>query len=351
MSTSTRTDDTTPMRDSLAIDARALEPWMRAHVADFVGPIELRQFKGGQSNPTYLVATPRARYVLRRKPPGQLLASAHAVDREYRVMTALALTAVPVARTFAYCADAGVIGTEFYVMEFVSGRVFWDTSFDSVAREQRAAYFDALNATIASLHTVDFRAVGLSDFGRAEQYVARQVARWSRQYLQDDAAGRVPAMDRLIEWLPANLPPEQPAALVHGDYRADNVVFHETEPRVLAVLDWELATIGDPLADFTYHLTMYHMPSAAIPGLLGKDLKALGIPSEQAYLEAYCRRTGRHGLPHLDFYLAFCFFRLAAIFHGIRGRVVRGTAVSPRARDYASHVETLADLAWRHVER
>ena len=343
---------TTLPRPGFELDTARLEPWLSAHVEGFRGPLEVRQFSGGQSNPTYLLVTPQRRYVLRRKPPGQLLASAHAVDREYRVITALGRhTDVPVARSFALCTDDAVIGTWFYVMEHVDGRIFWDAGFPEVSREARPLYFDALNAAIASLHNVDYVAADLGDFGKPGGYFARQIARWSKQYREDAAAGRVAAMERLIEWLPAHIPPGEEASVVHGDYRCDNVVFHPTEPRVLAILDWELATIGHPLADFGYHLMTWRMPPLGVAGLAGRDFAALNIPTEDEYVAAYCRRTGREGIPHLDFYVAFCFFRLAGICHGIRGRVIRGTAVSARAREHAKTVEAIAALAWEQAER
>lgn len=337
----------------MQFDLARLEEYLRVHVPEYQGPLCVRQFKGGQSNPTYLLITPGRHYVLRRKPPGQLLASAHAVDREYRVVSALGTqTQVPVARTYALCMDDSVIGTSFYVMEHVEGRIFWDPAFPEVPRELRRQYFSSTNAAIASLHRVDPAAVGLADFGKASGYLARQIARWSKQYREDEAAGRVAAMDRLIEWLPQHLPArKQSPAIVHGDFRVDNLVFHPSEPRLLAILDWELSTIGDPLADFAYHLMMYRMPTLAIPGLLGRDFDALGIPREEQYVAAYCAGTGRAEIPELDFYVAFCMFRFAGIIHGIRGRVLRGTAVSSRAREHAQHVETIADLAWQQAAR
>lgn len=340
-------------RPGLEFDVAALEAYLLREMPGFQGPLQVRQFPGGQSNPTYRLLTPRCSYVLRRKPPGQLLPSAHAVDREFRVMRALAeRTNVPVARTHVLCMDRAVIGTEFYVMDFMQGRTFWDPCLPDVPREQRAALFDAMNDALARLHAVTPQAAGLEDFGRAEAYLARQFSRWSKQYLADEQAGRVPAMDRLLEWLPAHMPAVEPApAVVHGDYRIDNLIFHPVEPRVIAIMDWELATIGDPLADFAYHVMMYRMSNASIPGLLGRDTMALGVPAESEYVQAYCRRRGLPGMDNLDFYLAFCMFRLAAIFHGIRGRVVRGTAVSPQARKYAAEVEGMAELAWAQAQR
>ncbi|HPF28400.1 MAG TPA: phosphotransferase [Steroidobacteraceae bacterium] len=339
------------VRPGLEIDAGRLGDWLAANVPGYRGPLAVRQFSGGQSNPTYLLETASANYVLRRKPPGELLASAHAVEREYRVLRALTDVPVPAPRAVALCEDPQVIGTVFYVMEHVAGRIFWDSSFPELPRNDRGQYVDATNAAIASLHCVDYQAVGLADFGRAEGYVARQVARWSKQYLSDPQAGRVDALDRLVEWLPQHVPATASIAVVHGDFRCDNLVFHPSEPRVLAILDWELATIGDPIADFAYLLMIYRLPSLAFPGLAGIDLQAQGIPSERQFVDAYCRRTGRDSLPNLDVYLAYCMFRLAAIFHGIRGRVLRGTAVSPRAREYAQHVEALAGFAWQQAER
>ena len=340
---------TADVREQHRFDEARLLDWMQAHVEGFQGPLTVQQFKGGQSNPTYKLITPHRNYVMRRKPPGTLLASAHAVDREYRVITALYGVGFPVARTFGLCMDESVIGTAFYVMDCVDGRVIWDTRFPDVPAETRAAYFDAMNATIAQLHTVDYAKIGLAEFGKTGNYFERQIGRWSKQYLADDAAGRVADMDRLVEWLPAHIPPGDDCGIVHGDYRCDNMIFHPTEPKVLAVLDWELSTLGHPLADFTYHLMMYRMPPGITAGLFGADLQALKIPTESEYLKAYCQRTGRAGIDHLGFYFAFNMFRLAAIIHGIRGRVARGTAASAHAKQMASFVEPLAELAWKQT--
>ena len=343
---------TTEVRPDLCFDAGRLAAFLQDHVAGFSGPLQVRQFKGGQSNPTYLLSTPSKEYVLRRKPPGDLLPSAHAVDREYRVLTALGRhTDVPVPKTHALCTDEQVIGTWFYVMDHVRGRIFWDPAFPELEKPDRMAHALALCDALARLHRVVPDAVGLGDYGRPTGYVARQIARWSKQYVEDRDAGRVESMDRLIEWLPRNVPPvEPPPAIVHGDFRADNVIFHPTAPEVLAILDWELSSLGDPLADFAYYLMVYRMPTLSIPGLLGKDVAALGLPSEEQCIEHYCRVTGRRGIDHLEFYVAFCMFRLAGIFHGIRGRLIRGTAVSAQAREYSRHVEAIADLAWRQAQ-
>ena len=341
---------TDEVREQHRFDQTRLLAWMQAHVEGFVGPLTVQQFKGGQSNPTYKLITPSRNYVLRRKPPGELLASAHAVDREYRVITALHGAGFPVARTYGLCTDESVIGTWFYVMDCVDGRVIWDTSFPDVSREQRRAYFDAMNATMAQLHTIDYAKLGLADYGKTGNYFERQIGRWSKQYLADEAAGHVAAMDRMVEWLPTHIPAGDESTLVHGDYRSDNMIFHPTEPRVLAVLDWELSTLGHPLGDFAYHLMMYRMPPGVTAGLVGTDLSAMGIPTEAEYVAAYCARTGRQRIEQLDFYIAFNLFRLAAIIHGIRGRVVRGTAASAHAKQMAAFVEPLADLAWKQAQ-
>ena len=339
------------IRAGQEIDPVRLDAWMRENVEGYAGPLTIEQFKGGQSNPTYKLTTPHQNYVLRRKPPGILLPSAHAVDREYKVITALHGQGFPAPRTFGLCKDDAVIGTWFYVMDCVEGRVIWDATFPDVAREDRRAYFDAMNKTIADLHMIDIDKAGLSDFGKPGNYFARQIGRWSKQYLEDKDAGVVPSMDRLVEWLPNNIPPGDETSVVHGDYRCDNMIFHKTEPKVLAVLDWELSTLGHPLADFSYHLMMYRMPPAATTGLIGNDLAALNIPTEEEYVAAYCARTGRDGIPNLDFYVAYNMFRLAGIIHGIRGRVVRGTAASAHAKKTAEGVELLADLAWEQAQK
>ncbi len=350
MDKQTQFSGTGDVRDQHRFDEASLLAWMHSNVKGFAGPLTVEQFKGGQSNPTYKLITPGQNYVLRRKPPGTLLASAHAVDREYRVITALYGAGFPVARTFGLCMDESVLGTSFYVMDCVDGRVIWDTRFPDVAPEMRRDYFDAMNATIAQLHNIDYAKIGLADYGKTGNYFERQIGRWSKQYLADEAAGRIGDMDKLVEWLPAHIPPGDEAAIVHGDYRCDNMIFHPTEPKVLAVLDWELSTLGNPLADFAYHLMMYRMPPGITAGLVGANLAELRIPSESDYVAMYCARTGRKGIDNLSFYLAFNMFRLAAIIHGIRGRVVRGTAASTHAKTMASFVEPLAALAWKQAQ-
>lgn len=347
MDRSAQNSGTGAVRAGQEFDTGALAAWLEDHVEDYAGPLTVEQFKGGQSNPTYKLTTPGRAYVMRRKPPGKLLPGAHAIEREYRVITALGRQGFPVAKSYGLCEDESVVGTAFYVMEMVEGRIVWDTTFPDVSAAERPAYFDAMNATMAQLHMIDPEAAGLGDYGKPGNYFARQIGRWSKQYVEDVEAGRVAAMDRLVEWLPANIPPDEPQPrVIHGDFRCDNMIFHPTEPRVLAVLDWELSTLGHPLADFTYNALMYRMPAGITTGLIGTDLAALNIPSEADYVAAYCRRTGRDGIPDLDFYMAFNLFRLAGIVHGIKGRVARGTATSAHAAQMAASLEILADLAW-----
>lgn len=341
---------TTRVRAGFHFDEGRLAEWMRANVEGYRGPLAVEQFKGGQSNPTYKIVTRRRCYVLRRKPPGLLLKGAHAVEREAKILTALSAVGYPVAHVYGLCLDDGVIGTWFYVMEHVQGRIFWDATFPNVPRDERPAYFRAMSDTLARLHVVDYQSIGLRDFSRPGNYFCRQIARWSRQYLEDLSAGRDPAIDRLIEWLPAHVPSNDETRIVHGDFRCDNLIFHPTEPRVLAVLDWELSTLGSPLADFAYHAMMYHMPPDIVAGLAGSDLSLLNIPSEAAYIDDYCRSTGRASIPDYNFYLAFNFFRLAAIFHGIRGRVARGTAISADALRRSQSFSALANIGWSHAE-
>jgi len=344
--------DTRPVAPQHAIDALRLGEWLAAHVAPLDGPLEVAQFKGGQSNPTYLLAAGRQRYVLRRKPPGKLLPSAHAVDREFRVIKALADTDVPVARAHALCEDESVIGTAFYVMEYVAGRVFWDPRLPDLDPAQRAAVHDEINRVVAALHSVDYAAVGLGDYGRSGEYIARQVARWSKQY-QASETEKIEAMDNLIAWLPANIPAGDETSIVHGDYRIDNVIFHPDEPRILAVLDWELSTLGHPLADFAYHCMVWRIPPGVFRGLGGLDLAALGIPSEQDYVAAYCRRTGRVGIEPRDweYYMVYNMFRIAAIVQGVMARALQGNASSAQALETGRAARPLAEMAWQQVER
>jgi aminoglycoside phosphotransferase (APT) family kinase protein len=338
---------TREVAERLRFDAGRLEEYLRANVAGFSGPITVSQFKGGQSNPTYLIETPQRRYVLRRKPPGKLLPSAHAVDREFRVISALHAQKFPVAEPILYCGDDSVVGTAFFVMSHVDGLVFWEPQMPASHAAERAAVYDSLNATLARLHTFEPAAIGLGDYGRGENYVARQVDRWSKQYRASQTEP-VEDMERLIAWLPAHLPPRQPPRLVHGDYRLDNVILWPDAPKIAAVLDWELSTLGDPLADFSYHLMQWHMPpsDAGTGSLVGFDLPALGIPPLDAYVDAYVGRTGLDPRPQLPVYFAYNFFRLAAIMQGIAGRVRDGTATSALAAAKGQLVRPLAAKAW-----
>src|SRR3954463_1711126 len=338
---------TKPVEERHRIDTGALERMLGFRIAT------LEQFKGGQSNPTYrLTSADGRKFVLRRKPPGKLLPSAHAVEREYRVISVLHPTGFPVARPHVLCEDESVIGTAFYVMDYVEGRVLWDQSLPGMSRPERFAIWEELNAVIARLHLIDYRAVGLGDFGKPSSYIERQGARWTRQY-QASETEKIEAMDNLIAWLPNNIPPETGTTVVHGDFRLDNVIFHPAEPRILAVLDWELSTLGDPLADFAYHCMSWHIPPGQFRGIGGLDLAALGIPTEAEYVRMYCKRTGRAGIEasHWDFYMAYNLFRIAAILQGIAKRVVDGTAASAHARDAGSRARPMAELGWQQVEK
>jgi len=342
---------TKEVSDRLRFDAGRLEAYLRDHVQGFAGPVAVAQFKGGQSNPTYLLETPHRRYVLRRKPPGKLLPSAHAVDREYRVISALHAQGFPVAAPILYCADESVVGTAFFLMSYVDGRVFWEPDMPSSNPAERAQVYDAMNATLSRLHTFVPADIGLADYGRGENYVARQIDRWSKQYRASETE-KIEDMEQLMAWLPAHLPPDQPPRLVHGDYRLDNMIIAPDAPRVVAVLDWELSTLGDPLADFSYHLMQWHMPpsEAGTGSLVGFDLKALGIPALDEYVAAYVKRTGLDPRPYLPVYSAYNFFRIAAILQGIVGRVRDGTATSAFAAAKAGLVRPLAAKAWEFAQ-
>ena len=344
---------TADVREALRFDEDRLVEYMTSHVEGFRGPLTVRQFRGGQSNPTYLLDAGSDRYVLRRKPPGKLLKSAHAVDREFRVISALYGADFPVPRPHVLCEDDIVIGTAFYIMEYVEGRIFWELDLPGLDPEERAAIYDSVNDTIARLHSFDYEALGLADFGKTGNYFARQISRWSGQYRASETR-TIDAMDRLMAWLPEHIPDDDSASIVHGDFRLDNMIIHSDEPRVVAVVDWELSTIGHPLADFTYHLMSWQMPEIGLgsAGLRNKDLAALGIPSADAYTRLYCDRTGRQGgIVDRDFYSAFNFFRLAAILQGIAGRVRDGTAASAHAGQAERAVEPLAALGWEFAAR
>ena len=337
---------TMAVQERLAFDVGRLEDYLRRHIDGFSGNLRVEQFKGGQSNPTYKLTAGTSQYVLRRKPPGVLLPSAHAVDREYRVITALERAGIPVARSRALCTDQSVIGTAFYVMDFVDGRVYWDQSLPGMSKSARAAIYDEMNRVIAALHRVDYEAIGLADYGRPGNYFARQIGRWTRQYRASETE-KIEAMDDLIAGLPENIPAGEETSVVHGDYRMDNLIFHPSEPRILAVLDWELSTIGHPLADFSYHCMSWHITPQQFRGIGGLDLASLGIPSEAEYIRTYCSRTGRGRIEHWDFYLAYNLFRMAAILQGIMGRAQDGTAASPDALDIGRRARPLAELGWK----
>jgi aminoglycoside phosphotransferase (APT) family kinase protein len=334
-----------------AFDSGRLADWLRAHVEGFAGELTVEQFKGGQSNPTFLLSAGNKKYVMRRKPPGKLLPSAHAVDREYRVISALAQTDVPVARSYALCEDDAIIGTAFYVMDYVEGRILWDPALPGLQPSERTALFDEMNRVIAALHSVDYAAVGLADYGKPGSYFSRQIDRWSKQYRASETE-KIEAMDNLMAWLPANIPAGDETSIVHGDYRLDNVIFHPSEPRILAVLDWELSTLGHPLSDFAYHCMTWRLSPGLFRGIKGYDLKALGIPGEQEYVAMYCRRTGRASIPAAEFeyYLAFNMFRLTAILQGIMARALQGNASSQEAVETGKRARPLAEEAWRQVE-
>lgn len=344
MSSAFVVSQTTEVRSGHVLDAVALESHLAATLTGFCGPLEIRQFDGGQSNPTYFLHTPDRDYVLRKKPPGQLLPSAHAVDREYRVMTALA-GHIPVPPTLVMCHDASVIGTPFFVMGCVDGRVFRQPHLPGVSPSDRAAMYDDMADVLARLHSVDPVAVGLGDFGKPGNYYARQIGRWGQQYVAAKT-DEIPSMERLMEWLPAHIPPGDETAIVHGDYRVENLIFHPTEPRIVAVVDWELSTLGHPLADLAYNGLTYYLPAEALGRVEEVDSDRSGLPNEADYVAAYCRRTGRDGVPNWNFYLAFSMFRLASILQGVYARGLQGNAASSYALQRGAAAKVIADQAW-----
>ena len=356
---------TRPVSEKHAFDVAALTAWLEKNLPDFRGPLSVEMFKGGHSNPTYKLVTPERSYVMRAKPGpvAKLLPSAHAVEREFAVMTGLYGTDVPVPRMYGLCEDESVIGRAFYVMEFMQGRVLWDQALPGMTPAQRAEIYDELNRVIAALHTVKFAERGLAGYGKPGNYFERQIGRWSKQYKASaDGAGPmsqpIPEMEKLLDWLPTHIPAaardESQVSIVHGDYRLDNVMFHPTEPRIVAVLDWELSTLGHPLADFSYHCMAWHIPHPG-RGIGGLDHAALGIPSEDAYIRRYCERTGLAGVDDLkadwNFYLAYNLFRIAAILQGIAKRVEAGTASSAQAAASAAGARPMAELAWDFAQR
>jgi len=341
---------TMPVQEHQRFDLGALEGYLRNH--GFSGPLTIEQFKGGQSNPTYLISVAGKHHVMRAKPgpAAKLLPSAHAVEREFRVITALGKAGIPVPRAYCLCEDEGVIGRAFYIMEYVEGRVLWDQSLPGMTPPERAAIYDEMNRVIAALHRIDYAAAGLADYGKPGNYFARQIGRWSRQYRSSETV-RIEPMDALIAWLPENIPAGDETTVVHGDYRMDNLIFHPDEPRILAILDWELSTLGHPLADFSYHCMSWHIPPGQFRGIQGLALAALGIPDESRYIAAYCARTGRGEMEHWDFYLAYNLFRIAAILQGVMKRALEGTAASAQALEAGQRARPLAELGWKYAEK
>jgi aminoglycoside phosphotransferase (APT) family kinase protein len=351
---------TRPVTGSHAFDVPALEAWLTANMPGFVGPLSVEMFKGGQSNPTYKLITPACAYVMRAKPGpvAKLLPSAHAIEREFTVMKGLAGTAVPVAHMHVLCEDEAIIGRAFYVMEFVAGRVLWDQSLPGMSTAQRGQIYDEMNRVIAALHCVKFAEQGLAHYGKPGSYIERQIGRWSKQYVAS-ATQSIPEMDQLMAWLPANIPSsakdESLVSIVHGDYRLDNLMFHPSEPKVLAVLDWELSTLGHPLADFSYHCMAWHIKPGSFRGIGGLDHKALGIPEEADYIQRYCERTGFTTPEKLaidwNFYMAYNLFRIAAILQGIAKRVEDGTASSDQAKASGAGAKPMAEMAWHFASQ
>jgi len=343
---------TMPVHERHRFDAAALEAYLRGRIENFSGPVDVEQFKGGQSNPTYRLSAGGKYYAMRAKPgpAAKLLPSAHAVEREFRVISALGRAGIPVPRTYCLCEDEDVIGRAFFIMECVEGRVFWEQSLPGLTTADRAAIYDDMNRVIAALHQVDLAAIGLSDYGKPGNYFARQIGRWSRQYRASETE-IIEAMNHLMDWLPANIPAGEETSIVHGDYRLDNLIFHPSEPRIRAILDWELSTLGHPIADFSYHCMSWHIPPGQFRGIAGLDLASLGIPSEQDYIAAYCRRTGREGIGHWNFYLAYNLFRLSAILQGIKKRALEGVAASQQALDAGARARPLAELGWKYAHK
>jgi aminoglycoside phosphotransferase (APT) family kinase protein len=333
-------------------DEAALEAFLSSALPGFAGPLAVKQFQGGQSNPTYLLSTPSRRYVLRTKPGpvARLLPSAHAIEREYRVMHALRGQGFPVPDVLLLVEDESVIGRAFYVMEHVDGRILWDPALPDCAPAERAALYDEMNRVISALHAIDVDRAGLGDYGKAGNYFERQFGRWSKQYRASETE-RIEAMDRLIEWLPQHLPPEEEVSVVHGDFRLDNLIFHPTEPRIIAVLDWELSTLGHPLADFSYHCMTWNIPASGFRGIGGLDFAALGIPTEVDYVQRYCERTGRAGIEHWNFYIAYNMFRLAAILQGVYKRATEGIAASDNALQHGRTARALAEIGWSKAQQ
>ena len=341
--------ETIPVRSAHAFDTAALQSWLTGRLEGFTGALEVLQFAGGQSNPTFLLSSGGRSWVLRKQPPGKLLPSAHAVDREFRVIRALAGSGVPVCRGHLLCEDPGVVGTPFYIVNYVPGRVFRNPQLPGLEPTERAAIYDAMNLILARLHQVDYRSAGLQDFGKPGSYYARQISRWSRQY-EASRTDHLPAMEYLIDWLNRNIPETEETALIHGDYRLENMIWHEVDPRPLAVLDWELSTLGHPLGDLAYNCMVYRLEDAFSGSLGGVDVATLGIPSEEEYVAAYCRRTGRGQIENWPFYMGFSIFRSASILQGVYHRGLQGNASSERALQAGKSVRLLAEKGWATVQ-
>lgn len=345
----TDTMDTSAVMDMHRFDEKSLERYLLANVPEFKAPLQVNQIIGGMSNPTFMLADGGGRrYVLRKKPPGELLPSAHAVDREFKVISALAETDVPVAKAFVLCEDDSVIGQAFYVMEFVRGRVVRDLRLPDSDPKERAAFYDDMVRVMAALHTVDRDAVGLGDFGRVGGYMERQVSRWTKQYRATETE-TIDAMEKLIEWLPENMQDDTETTIVHGDYRMENLIYHPTEPRIMAVVDWELATLGNPLSDLAYNCLPYHIPDPNRGDIVGADYDALGIPSEPDYVKAYCRYAGRPPIENWTFYLVLSLFRFAAIVQGVYYRGIKGNAASPEAAKKGDLPKVWSQKAWEMI--
>jgi aminoglycoside phosphotransferase (APT) family kinase protein len=336
-----------------ALDTSKLQSYLEQHIPGFSGQLNTEKFEGGQSNPTFKLSAGGTDYVLRRKPPGELLKSAHAVDREFKVISALRDTDVPVPKTYCLCEDDDIIGSMFYVMECMDGRVLWDPTLPEIeSKQERAAMYDEMNRVLAALHSVDINAVGLSDYGRPGNYYERQLSRWTKQYRASETNAE-PAMETLMEWLPANIPADDGVvSLVHGDYRLDNLMWHPTEPKIIAVLDWELSTLGHPLADLSYQCMAWMLPKTpgGIVGMAGVDRASIGLPTDEEYVASYCARTGREGIENWSFYIVFCFFRLAAILQGIKKRAEIGTASSAEASSRGAMVTPLAEAGVAFIQ-
>ncbi len=351
-------EDTTQFEGTMAVadrqkfDINVLADYLRTRLPDFEGELRVEQFKGGQSNPTFKLISRKRAFVMRSKPGpvARLLPSAHAIEREFRVLSALSKTDVPVPEVYCLCEDEAVIGRAFYIMDNVDGRVLWEQGLPGISNAERTAIYDQMNSVLARLHGVDYQSIGLAEFGRPGNYFSRQISRWSKQYLAS-VTQDIPEMNKLIEWLPNNIPEGDETSIVHGDFRLDNLIFDHQQARIKAILDWELSTIGHPLADFSYHCMTYHIEPENFRGIKGLDLKALGIPGEQQYMAAYSRRTGRSQIEHWDFYLAYNLFRLAAILQGIMKRVVDGTAANKEAAESGKRAIPLAQEGWRIAQR